>query len=213
MVEWHEVVGRRQSQSRLTAIAFRVRRSPAAGFLVRHAFARVSDILPVRRVAESEHVLAFRHPVPGFAPVHVLLVPKLATPTLMHFTDDQRREVATEVTQLAPRIIESFGRASAGFLVVVNGGARQDVRQVHFHLLIDGYALPAAPAGAEPGVWSDVPDPAVEVHEARVGDEPLFNGLVRAAEAHDARQLETRGYSVVWDARHRPGDVVHVTAG
>lgn len=158
-------------------------------------------------------MLAFRHPVPGFAPVHVLLVPKLSVPTLMHLTDEQREMVATEVAGLAPRIIGAFGRSGAGFLVVVNGGTRQDVRQVHFHLVVDGYALATAPAGAERETWRAVPDRSCEIHEARAGSRPLFNGLVRAAALHESRHLEARGYSVVWDARTTPGDVVHLTAG
>ena len=193
--------------------AFRVRRSAAAGLVVRQAFAHASWALPVRRVAQSEQMLAFHHPVPGFAPVHVLLVPKMAVPTLMHFTDAQRSEIAAEVETLAPRIVASIGRSAAGFLVVVNGGRRQDVRQVHFHLLVDGYDLVPAPAGRATGTWSEVPDDSCEVHEVRVGEQSLRNGLVHAAEAHDERNLDALGYSVVWDARTHPADAAHLTAG
>jgi histidine triad (HIT) family protein len=203
----------RPNGSRIARAAFRYRSSAASGFAVRNAFAHASRVLPVRRVAESEHVLAFRHPVPGFAPVHVLLVPKLALPTLMHLTEDQRAQIAAEVESLAPNIIASFGRAGAGFLVVVNGGGRQDVRQVHFHLLVDGYALAAAPVDSRREQWTDLADSANEVHEVRRGTRPLFNGLVHAAETSDALALEARGYSVVWDARTAPGDAVHLTAG
>jgi len=193
--------------------AFRYRSSAPAGLIVRQAFAHASGLLPVRRVAETEHVLAFHHPLPGFTPVHVLLAPKLAVPTLMHLTDEQREHIASEVETLAPRIITSFGRAGAGFLVLVNGGTRQDVRQVHFHLLADGYPLIAAPAGAPPETWVDVRDASCAIHEARRGSQPMRNGLVRAAELHEAQHLDARGYSVVWDARFAPGEVSHVTAG
>lgn len=213
MVEWRQVVSRRQSRSRLSAIAFRYRGSAAAGYLVRQAFTHASWALPVRRVAESEHVLAFQHPVPGFVPVHVLLVPKFPLPTLMHLTEAQRSQIAAEVKVLAPKIVGSFGRSGAGYLVLVNGGRRQDVRQVHFHLLVDGYALAHAPADPVRGMWTAVPDDSCDLHEARLGDQPLLAGLNHAAEIHGARQLDARGYSVVWDARTAPGEVVHLTAG
>ena len=202
----------RDARRLITAAAFRLRKSAPAGFLVRGAFAHASRVLPVRRVAESAHVLAFHHPVPGFAPVHVLLVPKVSVPTLMHLTDAQRSEISAEVERLAPGIVASFGRSGAGFLVVVNGGLRQDVRQVHFHLLVDGYDLARAPADAEPAIWTPVPDDSCDIHEARVGDHPVLAGLTHVAEIHDARRLEAFGYSVVWDARTAPGDVVHLTA-
>jgi len=157
-------------------------------------------------------VLAFGHPVPAFEPVHVLLVPKLSAPTLMDLTDTQRSEIAVEIGRLAPRIVTSLGRSGAGFLVVVNGGPRQDVRQVHFHLLVDGYDLARAPADAS-GTWTEIADAANAIHEVRIGDHPLLNGLGHAEGTHDERRLGTLGYSVIWDARTPPGDVAHVTAG
>jgi len=171
-------------------------------------------MLPIRRVAEGRHVLAFHHPVPGFVPVHLLVVPKLALPSLWHLTDLQRAQIAAEVAQLAPEALDNVGASESGFLVLVNGGPRQDVRQVHFHLVTDGYELAHAPSGVQPGVWTEITDPTCELHRVRAGDGPLLAGFMHAAEHHDALQLERRGYSIVWDARaHASDGVVHLTAG
>ena len=85
---------------------------------------------------------------------------------------------------------------------------------MHFHLVTDGYELTAAPTGLPSGVWTDIPDPAHDVHQVRTGDGPVLAGLTRAAAEGDALQLGRRGYSIVWDQRDRVSEgVVHLTAG
>jgi diadenosine tetraphosphate (Ap4A) HIT family hydrolase len=194
--------------------AFRFRGSAPAGFVIRQGFARASGLLPVRRVAETRQVLAFHHPVPGFDPVHLLLVPKLSAPSVMDLSDVQRRQISTEVERLARESLERLGLAESGFVVFVNGGTRQDVRQLHFHLVTHGYPLAAVPAGLASGAWTDIPDPAHEVHQVRTGDRLLLAGMINAADACAALSLARRGYSIVWDQRdHASNGVVHLTAG
>jgi diadenosine tetraphosphate (Ap4A) HIT family hydrolase len=197
----------------IARVAFHFRGSAAAGFAIRQAFAHAGRVLPVHRIAETPHVLAFRHPVPGFRPVHLLLVPKLSLATVMRLPDDRRGQIATEVEQLAWECVGRLGLADSGFLVFVNGGARQDVRQVHFHLVTAGYELTAAPDGLPAGVWTDIPDPAHDVHQVRTGDRPVLAGLEHVAQTGHA-QLERQGYSIIWDARRtESGGAVHLTAG
>jgi diadenosine tetraphosphate (Ap4A) HIT family hydrolase len=194
--------------------AFRLRGSALAGVVIRQAFAHASGLLPVRRVAETPCMIAFRHPVPGFAPVHLLLVPKLAAPSVMHLSAIQREQISSAVELIARESLSRLGLARSGFVVFVNGGARQDARQVHFHLVTDGYELAVAPAGVTAGVWTDVPDPAHDVHQVRTGGGPVLAGLTRAAALGDALQLGSRGYSIIWDQRHPLSHgVVHLTAG
>jgi diadenosine tetraphosphate (Ap4A) HIT family hydrolase len=201
-------------RSIITRVAFRFRGSAAAGLAIRQAFARGSRVLPVHRVAETPHVLAFHHPVPGFEPVHLLLVPKLSVPTVTDLSDDRREQIATEVEELAHDCAGRLGFVESRFLVIVNGGTRQDVRQVHFHLVTAGYELVSAPEEPAAGVWTDIADSAHRVHQVRTGDRPVLAGLVRAAETRDSLELDRQGYSIVWDARIPPSDaVVHLTAG
>jgi diadenosine tetraphosphate (Ap4A) HIT family hydrolase len=194
--------------------AFRLRGSALAGVVIRQTFAHASRLLPIRRVAENAHMIAFHHPVPGYAPVHLLLIPKRSAPSVVHLSVVQREQIAADVELIAREAMERLGLAESGFVVFVNGGARQDARQVHFHLVTDGYELEAAPAGLASGVWTDVPDPAHDVHQVRAGDHPLLSGLARAAALGDALQLGSRGYSIIWDRREgAAGGVVHLTAG
>jgi hypothetical protein len=133
---------------------------------------------------------------------------------VLQLTDIQRTEISAEVEQLAPEALDKVGLSASGFLVLVNGGQRQDVRQVHFHLLTEGYELTRAPSRLQSEAWTDVVDPSCAVHRVRAGHQPLLAGLTHAAETRNALHLEARGYSIVWDARTRDADgVVHLTAG
>jgi hypothetical protein len=130
------------------------------------------------------------------------------------FSAVQREQVSAEVELIAREALELLGLGQSGFVVFVNGGGRQDARQLHFHLVTGGYELAVAPDRLAAGVWIDVPDPAHDVHQVRAGGGPLLAGLTRAAAFGDALQLGSRGYSIIWDQRDRVADgVVHLTAG
>jgi histidine triad (HIT) family protein len=102
------------------------------GWMVRLAFARLSMLLPVRRVTETSDIIAFEHPAPAWTP-HVLLVPKRSIRSFQQIRPDEE-SLFGEMVRLA------FSRAATrdlyrnGFAVLVNGGAYQDVAQLHLHL-------------------------------------------------------------------------------
>jgi histidine triad (HIT) family protein len=126
------------------ALLFRLARTPLFGILVRFGFAHLSGLIPVRRVRSNVRVVAFHHPRPAWRH-HLLFVPKVGIPSLLAARLDQvplLRDVLLAALECARD--EPF--ASAGFALMVNGGAYQDVGQVHAHL--------AAPA---PEAWLDKP--------------------------------------------------------
>jgi len=132
----------------------------------------------------------------------------------MHLTEVQREQISAEVELLARKALDRLGCSESGFLVVVNGGRRQDVRQVHFHLVTDGYELTPVPSGLQPEAWTDHSDPSCEVHQIRTGQHPLHAGLIHAEESRETLQLDRRGYSIIWDTRTTKSEgVVHLTAG
>lgn len=113
-------------------------RSRPAGWLVRTAFAHASRLLPLRRVDESRNILVFHHPRPIATP-HLLLVPKRAIRGLLDVAPGDAptlTELVTTGQRLAP------GRHD--LLLVINGGASQDVAQLHAHLLPASAVTPSA---------------------------------------------------------------------
>ncbi|WP_328912510.1 MULTISPECIES: HIT domain-containing protein [unclassified Streptomyces] len=92
----------------------------------------VSGLTPVKVVVETERVLAFEHTNPAY-PVHVVVVPKEHTPSLVDLGDGGEEllgEVMAVVRQVAARVEAEHGAAS----VTTNVGLYQESRHLHFHV-------------------------------------------------------------------------------
>lgn len=118
----------------LASAAFWIARLRAAGPVVRLGFAHGTRFLPVERLCETDAVLAFRHPSPS-TPGHTLIVPKRAIRGVEDLTP-RDGPLLVEILQVARLLAASSGAAS--YQMVVNAGAFQDIRQLHFHLILKG---------------------------------------------------------------------------
>ena len=91
--------------------------------------------IPADIVFENERVLAFRDINPQ-APVHVLVIPKKAIPTINDIRPDDQALVG-ELFTVAAKIAAEEGIAESGYRTVFNcnddGG--QEVYHLHLHLL------------------------------------------------------------------------------
>jgi histidine triad (HIT) family protein len=113
---------------------FSIARSQAASFFIGVAFEHLTCLMPINRLDDGERVIIFPHPVPLYE-THLLAVPKLRLASFMaidfHTTTHQRaifdtfRAIQRVATQ--QKLTE--------YTVLVNGGAYQDVPQVHFHIV------------------------------------------------------------------------------
>lgn len=129
MAGWRAVASR---------VLFALARGRAAGAGVRWGFAHISGRLPVSRVYESKAVVAFHHPRPSYA-VHVLIVPKRGI-TGVRAIGVGDGPLLVEVVAAARAVARRLDLERHGYRLVVNGGAYQDVCQLHFHLISDGAA-------------------------------------------------------------------------
>lgn len=94
-------------------------------------FAHMSFALPVKRLLESEGVIAFEHPSPAWA-VHILIVPKKGiegVEGLGAVDSAVLAEVFSTVQTLVSRL------ELKAYRVIVNGGDFQEVKHLHFHLV------------------------------------------------------------------------------
>ncbi len=93
----------------------------------------VSGEIPVSKVAETEHCLAFRDIHPQ-APAHILVIPKAHVTSLNEVTDEL---TVGRMASLAARIAKDEGFAAAGYRTVMNTNADggQTVFHLHMHLL------------------------------------------------------------------------------
>jgi histidine triad (HIT) family protein len=106
-------------------------RTRLGGAIVRFTFAHASSLLPVTRLYEDGHVIAFRHPEPVRSG-HVLIVPKRAIAGLDRLTEGDWG-LLVAVLRAAAAVSAQLGIPR--YEIVVNAGAYQDVRQLHFHVL------------------------------------------------------------------------------
>ena len=113
--------------------------------LIGWIFAHMSFAIPVKRLRETETLLAFYHPKPAYQ-FHVLLVPKKSVTSLKEF-DSRDSVFLTDLYSTVQSLVDEFQLAA--YRLIVNGGEYQDFPQLHFHLVSDvGAGL--APAQGQP---------------------------------------------------------------
>lgn len=109
----------------------RVARSRWGGRVAGWVFAKMSFALPIKRITETERVLAFEHPTPTYE-VHILLVPKAQIEGVEQISS-QDGALLGEVFAVVRQLVEILELQE--YRVIVNGGAYQEVKQLHFHLV------------------------------------------------------------------------------
>lgn len=93
----------------------------------------MSFAIPVRRLRETDTLMAFHHPRPSYA-FHVLLVSKRLVSSLKDF-DPGDTTFLSDLYSTVQRLIDEFHLAA--YRLIVNGGKYQDFPQMHFHLISD----------------------------------------------------------------------------
>jgi histidine triad (HIT) family protein len=101
--------------------------------LIGWIFTHMSFVIPVKRVRETNTLLAFHHPKPSY-PFHVLLVPKKAIATLKDL-DATDTSFLIDLYSTVQNLVDEFQLPA--YRLIVNGGEVQDFPQLHFHLVSD----------------------------------------------------------------------------
>jgi len=91
----------------------------------------MSFVIPVKRLRETDTLIAFYHPKPSYD-FHVLLVPKKAVASLQEL-DSKDSAFLTELYSTVQSLIDEFQLSA--WRLIVNGGEYQDFPQLHFHLI------------------------------------------------------------------------------
>ena len=104
--------------------------------------------IPVKRLYETETLLAFHHPKPSY-PFHVLLVPKKAVVSLAELSATHSAFL-TDLFSTVPILVDEFQLPA--YRLIVNGGEYQDFPQLHFHLISPSPPAPLPQGEAAEGV-------------------------------------------------------------
>jgi histidine triad (HIT) family protein len=94
----------------------------------------VAGQIPAKKAYEDEELLAF-HDIHPWAPVHVLVIPKLHIATLAE-VGPEHHALLGRMLGLAPRLMKELG-VSNGFRTVINTGrdGGQEVYHLHMHVM------------------------------------------------------------------------------
>ena len=117
----------------VSKLLFSIAKSRAGTLITGWSFAHLSALIPVDKLYETEWVVAFRHPKPSY-PTHILIVPKRQIQSLLALTEADL-PVLGEVVKAAQHLARTLALEEKGFRLIVNGGAYQDVMQIHWHLV------------------------------------------------------------------------------
>ena len=92
--------------------------------------------IPADIVFENDKVLAFKDINPQ-APVHVLIIPKIAIPSVRELNGKEHGELLGKLIDAANSIAKDMKISTGGFRLVFNCGADagQEVYHLHIHLL------------------------------------------------------------------------------
>jgi histidine triad (HIT) family protein len=108
-------------------------RKGGVGRILGWVFAHMSFTLPVKRLRETDTLVAFHHPQPSY-PLHVLIVPKRAVSSLLELGAEDATFLSDLVVTVQS-LVRELGLDARGYRLITNGGAYQDVQQLHFHLV------------------------------------------------------------------------------
>jgi len=222
----------------LGKVLFQVAKSPLMGKAVGFVFQHFSWVIPVRKVYCSKEVIAFCHPKPCYAN-HLILAPKRAVRSLLHMASGDFCKVFLAIWQAAQAIGTTKIEYREGFTLVANGGRKQEVQQVHFHLFSDHRMVEECAAEKTDGniVFQDqplliveYPESDWELHFAARPAIPLLREendkemadylgkLLKGISCLEERYgIVAKGYSLVYQcpeqAKQREFPVFHIIAG
>ncbi|MDP4090890.1 MAG: HIT domain-containing protein [Bacillota bacterium] len=93
----------------------------------------LSEKIEVRKVFETENVLAYYHTKPAYEK-HIVVIPKKHIPSLITITEEENAlllELLSVVKKVAADIVSECGACR----VITNLGQYQDSKHLHWHLV------------------------------------------------------------------------------
>jgi histidine triad (HIT) family protein len=119
---------------------YRLANTPPGRSLIAWTFSHMSFAVPVKRLRETDTLLAFYHPKPAH-PFHVILVPKK---DVRSFADLEPADpFLADLVAAAQSIVAEYHLPA--YRLIVNGGEYQEFPHLHFHLISDVGATHASP--------------------------------------------------------------------
>jgi len=94
----------------------------------------LTESIIVKKVIETENVLAFYHTNPKW-PVHIVIIPKHHTESLLDFLNDQS-ESLVEMMSVIRQVVEQVTMQCGGCRLTTNFGKYQITKHLHWHVYV-----------------------------------------------------------------------------
>ncbi len=216
-------------------LLFKIAKGPLMGRIVGTAFQHCGWAIPVKKVYSSKEIIAFHHPQPSYEN-HLILSPKKAVRNLQTMAANGLNECFVKIWESTKEICRMHSEYKDSFVLVANGGKRQEVQQVHFHMFTNHEMVHeySAPEQAESIFYRDKnicilvhPKPDWEIHFVikpnfrMEGNEKhqyaYFRSVLHGIDVLDAEfDIVWRGYSLVYQ-HNQPNDmecpIFHIVSG
>jgi len=115
-------------------LLFTIARWKIVGRLIGWVFEHMPNLLPVKRILETDNLLVFEHPKPVYA-LHLLIIPKKAISDFSKVDGDS--EIWKQLPAVVASLVKKFNLQNDGYRLITNVGEYQEVAQLHFHLVSD----------------------------------------------------------------------------
>jgi diadenosine tetraphosphate (Ap4A) HIT family hydrolase len=107
-------------------LLFRIARLKIMGTFIGFIFAYFPFLVPVKKIMQNKKAISFNHPSACY-PNHVLIIPRKIARNVFRLS----AEDFLHIIDIVIKIREGDNR---DYILLINGGKRQDVMQAHFHL-------------------------------------------------------------------------------
>lgn len=217
----------------LQRLLFRIAKGPMIGRFVGYTFQYATWAIPVKKVYLSKDVIAFHHPQPAYES-HVILSPRRAVRDLCQLASDGLSPLFMRIWEATKTLHVTDAAYRDAFVLVANGGKRQEVQQVHFHMFTN-HAMVNEYAGqgqAESTLYRDQdicvlahPNPNWALHfvlvpiaAGKADQDRYFQSVLRSIDRlNEEYHIVPKGYSLIYQYKKQKNDmelpIFHIVSG
>lgn len=122
-------------KNKVLSLLITVSRQRAVKPLVSLCYRHIFPFLPIDRLCENTHWLAFHHPQPDY-PLHILILPKREVSSLPNAPKDAP-DLYADLFVIVQQLLSDFQLEDSAYRLVTNGGQNQAIPIWHWHLVCE----------------------------------------------------------------------------
>lgn len=114
---------------------YRFARTSVGKKVVGMMYQHFNKYMPVNKIFEDNSLTAFYHPQPSYS-IHILIVPNKSVSNFLAL-ENYEKDFYHDLVKCVAWIVDELNLSERGYRLIVNGGAYQEIPQLHFHLVSD----------------------------------------------------------------------------